>query len=74
MIPGRIYRHFKGGRYRVLFLARDAETTEPVVVYSTLGLDKEPTIWVRKAKEWDEVVVVNGTKHTRFTIEEEVDL
>ncbi|MDT7922998.1 MAG: DUF1653 domain-containing protein [Thermus sp.] len=30
--PG-IYRHYKGGLYRVLFLARHSETEEAMVVY-----------------------------------------
>lgn len=33
--PG-IYRHYKGGLYRALFLARDHETQWPVVVYVPL--------------------------------------
>ncbi len=31
-----IYRHFKGGQYRVLALARHSESLEPMVVYQAL--------------------------------------
>ncbi len=33
--PAR-YRHFKGGEYEVVLVAKDVETEEPVVVYQAL--------------------------------------
>ncbi len=36
LIPGRIYRHFKGGFYRVITTARHADTNESFVVYELL--------------------------------------
>ncbi|WIB36938.1 DUF1653 domain-containing protein [Curtobacterium sp. MCJR17_043] len=35
VMPGR-YRHFKGGEYEVVLVAKDVETEEPVVVYQAL--------------------------------------
>ena len=32
------YRHFKGGEYEVLHLAKDSETLETLVVYKALYL------------------------------------
>lgn len=45
MKPGDIVRHFKGGRYEILHLAKDSETQEDVVVYRALY--GERGIWVR---------------------------
>ena len=42
--PGR-YRHFKGGEYEVLYVARHSETEEPMVVYRALY--GEGGVWVR---------------------------
>ena len=43
IVPG-LYRHFKGGRYRVLGIARHSETEEELVVYESL---RNGTFWVR---------------------------
>ena len=61
--PGR-YRHFKGGEYRVLGLARHAETLEPLVVYA--AIDGEPAMWVRPIANFSEAVTLaNGTRVPR---------
>lgn len=36
ILTGRIYRHFKGNKYRVLFIAKHSETQEDHVVYEAL--------------------------------------
>ena len=61
--PGR-YRHFKGGEYQVLGLARDAETLRSVVVYRALY--GEQTLWVRAIEVFQEVVERDGTRVRRF--------
>ncbi len=61
--PG-LYRHFKGGEYRVLFLARHSETEEWMVVYQALYGEKE--IWVRPASMWNETVERDGVCLPRF--------
>ena len=61
--PGR-YRHYKGGAYRVVGLARHSETLEPLVVYQALY--GEHGLWVRPAAMWTESVVVNGQSVPRF--------
>ncbi len=62
--PGR-YRHYKGGEYRVVGLARHSETLEPLVVYQALY--GEYGLWVRPAAMWVETVTVNGQTVPRFT-------
>lgn len=34
--PNRIYRHYKGGQYKVLFIANHSETDEDLIVYQSL--------------------------------------
>lgn len=64
IIPGR-YRHFKGGEYRVLGLARHSETEEWMVVYQPLY--GEGGLWVRPAAMWNELVERDGVSAPRFT-------
>ena len=59
-----IWRHFKGGRYELLYIARHSETDEPMVVYRALY--GEHGVWVRPASMWNEIVEVNGEKVPRF--------
>ncbi len=66
--PG-IYRHFKGNLYRLLFVASDSETREPMVVYQALY--GEQGYWVRPAKMWSEIVDRDGYHGPRFSLVEE---
>ena len=61
--PG-VYRHFKGGEYRVLCMARHSETEEWMVVYQALYGDRG--IWVRPAGMWNEEVELGGKTVRRF--------
>lgn len=61
--PG-IYRHFKGNRYRLLYVAKHSETLEPMVVYQALY--GEGGIWVRPAAMWTEKVEKEHYSGPRF--------
>lgn len=61
--PGR-YRHFKGGDYEVIAIARHSETEEPMVVYRALY--GEGGVWVRPASMWNEAVARGGRTCRRF--------
>ncbi|MDD6039880.1 MAG: DUF1653 domain-containing protein [Clostridia bacterium] len=61
--PG-IYRHFKGNRYQLLFVATHSETLEPMVVYRALY--GAGGIWVRPAAMWNEPVQRDGYSGPRF--------
>ena len=37
VVLGGTYKHFKGGLYRVVLIAKHTETQEDLVVYSELG-------------------------------------
>lgn len=61
--PGK-YRHFKGGEYRVLDMAKHSETQEDMVVYRALY--GTGGLWVRPASMWDEHVERDGYSGPRF--------
>ena len=63
-LPGK-YRHFKGGEYEVLGVARHSETDEPLVVYRPLYDDTG--LWVRPAAMFLENVAVDGETRPRFS-------
>lgn len=63
LAPGR-YRHYKGGEYEILAVARHSETLEPVVVYRPLYNDSG--WWVRPFGMFVENVVIDGVTRPRF--------
>ena len=67
MIKKGIYRHYKGGRYEVIGVAKHSESLEEMVVYRALY--GEGGLWVRPASMWNEWVEKDGKKVLRFTIE-----
>ena len=60
----KIYKHYKGNRYKVLAIAKHSETLEDMVVYEPL--DGKTGFWVRPASMWNETVVVDGVTKKRF--------
>lgn len=61
--PGR-YRHFKGGEYEVVLVAKDVETEEPVVVYQALYGERGH--WVRSLADFTARVSRDGYEGPRF--------
>ncbi|HSV71075.1 MAG TPA: DUF1653 domain-containing protein [Methylibium sp.] len=61
--PGR-YRHYKGGEYEVLGVARHSETLEALVVYRPLYNDSG--LWVRPHAMFFGVVELDGRTVPRF--------
>lgn len=64
--PG-IYQHFKGGKYRVLGVAKHSETLEDLVVYEALYDNPRSKLWVRPLAMFLEEVERDGIKQPRFT-------
>ncbi|MBQ8375134.1 MAG: DUF1653 domain-containing protein [Clostridia bacterium] len=68
MIEKGVYRHFKGGRYEVIGVARNSESLEETVVYKALYGDG--ALWVRPLSMWNETVEYQGKKVKRFEKED----
>ena len=58
------YRHFKGGEYEVIGIARHSETDEPMVVYRALYGDGG--LWVRPEAMFQDTVERDGQIKPRF--------
>lgn len=58
------YRHYKGGDYEVLGVARHSETLEPMVVYRPLY--NASGLWVRPYAMFVGEVEVDGVPRPRF--------
>ena len=63
------YRHFKGGEYEVLGVARHSEGLEDMVVYRPLYNDSG--LWVRPLSMFTETVERDGKTQARFTFLDE---
>lgn len=70
-VPCGRWRHFKGGSYEVLGIARNSETLEPEVVYRALYGDGG--LWTRPAGMWNEAVEKDGRLCPRFCPEEKLN-
>ncbi|HSD36153.1 MAG TPA: DUF1653 domain-containing protein [Rhodocyclaceae bacterium] len=61
--PGR-YRHYKGGEYEVVGVARHSESLEALVMYRPLYNDSG--WWVRPFAMFVEEIEINGKRQRRF--------
>ena len=59
-----IYKHYKGGQYKVFGIGSNTETKEECVLYQSLGLEKK--IWLRPIKNFFEKIEQDGKKINRF--------
>jgi len=66
IVIGGHYKHFKGGEYLVLNVAKDHETCEEQAVY--VQLHDKPIIWVRPLKMFLEDVDDHGNRKPRFEL------
>ncbi len=59
------YRHYKGGVYEVLGVARHSETLEELVVYRA---QRDGSLWVRPLGMFVETVAVESRTVPRFEL------
>jgi hypothetical protein len=62
-----LYRHYKGGYYQVIGVARHSETDEQLVVYRCLY--DNYSLWVRPLAMFLETVLVDGRTVPRFELD-----
>ncbi|MEI7429154.1 MAG: DUF1653 domain-containing protein [Betaproteobacteria bacterium] len=62
--PSGRYRHYKGGEYQVVGVARHSETLEPLVIYRPLYNDSG--LWVRPYTMFFEQIEIDGRQQPRF--------
>ena len=60
------YRHYRGGDYEVIGVARHSETLEPLVLYRPLY--NQTGLWVRPHDMFFEQVEVDGQMRPRITL------
>ena len=64
------YRHFKGGEYEVIGVARHSETDEPLVIYRALypcpDTPNGEGIWARPLSSWNAPAELEGKAVPRF--------
>lgn len=63
VLPG-VYRHYKGGEYRVIGVGLHSETMEEVVIYQS---QENGAYWVRPKSMFLESVMLDGVSMARFT-------
>jgi len=69
--PTGRYRHYKGGEYEVIGVARHSETLEPMVIYRPLYNDSG--LWVRPHAMFFEEIEFEGRVQPRFAAVEEAN-
>ncbi len=61
----KLYRHYKGGLYEVLFLSKHTETDEILVNYKSTYFG---SFYSRPLDSWNEKVKVDGGEVNRFEL------
>ena len=55
--PGQVYRHYKGGYYKIICRALLEKDKSPQVVYQSL---QDDLIWIRPESEFTEIIEYLG--------------
>ena len=69
-VEGELYRHFKGGLYRIVTIAQHTETSEGLVIYRS---EEDPSkVWARPVVNFlsplDKVKYTDATQDMRFEL------
>ena len=66
-ITGAIYQHYKGGLYKVEFMSKHSETSEDLVIYTSITWG---THYARPLEEWNKPI--DGSEDVRFKLKSQV--
>ncbi len=66
LVPGGIYEHYKGMRYKFHGIVRHSESLEELVLYETLYENKLGKMWVRPLEMFTEWIELDGKSVPRF--------
>ena len=64
LIRAGIYKHYEGGLYKVISIAKHIDTKEDMVVYKSVNNERQ--LWVRSLESFKEKVKVEGKLVPRF--------
>jgi len=65
---GRVYKHTKSGKlYKIIALAKDADTLDDIVVYEALYENPVSKVWVRPLVFFVGTTCWNGQQIQRFS-------
>jgi hypothetical protein len=65
-LPGQVYKHYKGGTYKILTMASHTETKLPLVIYQSIPFG---SIYARPLSMWEDVCEHEDRKVKRFTLQ-----
>lgn len=71
MIKTGTYKHYKGGMYKVLGVAKHSETLEDLVIYEALYDNETSKLWVRPLTMFSDLVEIDGKQVPRFEFQNE---
>jgi len=67
----RLYKHYKGGKYEVISMAKHTETGEDLVVYKSVHFG---SVYARPLSQWfEKVFVETETEREEFSRFEEIN-
>lgn len=68
--PNQLYKHYKGGVYKILCLAKESDSSDDMVIYQSqdTGL-----IWARKLHIFSENIEFDNTQRPRFLLIDDVN-
>lgn len=65
---GQIWQHFKGGKYRIINVAKHSETLEDLVIYEALYDKVTSKYWARPLADFLGTKNIDGEEVPRFKL------